>query len=196
MTRTDLRQILRCRRQQLTPEAHSKASLEICKRIQALGLIQARQKIAIYIAYGSEVNIMSLVHYAQTINADVYIPLLPKTGHILSFTALSADGYWQKNHLGIQEWISTQILPPQALDIVFTPLLGFDSQGNRLGQGGGYYDRSFAFLRQYDFKKPQLFGVAFDCQKLDNIPVEEWDIPLQGIITEALFYDKNTKNDL
>jgi 5-formyltetrahydrofolate cyclo-ligase len=188
MVRQHLRQILRRRRQQLSPETRFKASRHICERIKMLGLIQPSQKIAIYRAYGSEVDLSPLIGYAQQLKAEVYLPLLPTSGQILDFSALFTPGYWQKNVRGIEEWVGTHTLPPHALDLVFTPLLGFDSQGNRLGQGGGYYDASFAFLQQAERVKPRLFGVAFDCQKLAHLPAEAWDVPLEAVITEKTCY--------
>lgn len=188
MNRAALRQILRHRRQQLSLDTRHKASISICNRIQALALIYPHQKIAIYIADQSEVNILFLLPYLQNMQAEIYTPLLSPTGRVMSFTNLLSKGYWQTNHLGIQEWISEVTVPAQALDIVFTPMLGFDEYGHRLGQGGGHYDASFAFLHQNKVAKPQLFGVAFECQKVDSILVEKWDVPLQGIITEKSFY--------
>jgi 5-formyltetrahydrofolate cyclo-ligase len=65
-------------------------------------------------------------------------------------------------------------------DVVLMPLLGFDSAGTRLGYGGGYYDRTLAMLRN----KPRLVGFAFSVQKLDMIPREAHDIPLDAVVTE------------
>lgn len=191
MVRTNLRQRLHQRRQQLSSTACLQASTAICQRIQTLALIQPNQKIALYKAYGNEVDLTLLIPYLQTLGAEVYMPVLPPSGRILSFSTLSADGYWRKNIFGIEEWLGAPQLPPQAMDLVFTPVLGFDEQGNRLGQGGGYYDASFAFLHQALFEKPLLLGVAFDCQKMDDLPVEAWDVPLQAVITETTCYSRS-----
>ena len=191
MNRTELRQMLRYRRQQLSPVTRAEYSVAIYTRIKALALIQPKQKVALYTMCGSEVDIMPLVQYANVQRADIYLPLLPKTGRMMAFTALSKQGYWQTNQFGIKEWISAVTVPPEALDLVFMPLLGFDIQGNRLGQGGGYYDASFAFLPQLYSAKPLLFGVAFDCQRIDNIVTEAWDVPLHGVITERAYYGKS-----
>ena len=68
---------------------------------------------------------------------------------------------------------------PKQLDVVIVPLLAFDRQGNRIGMGGGYYDR---FLKKYP--AALKIGLAFELQKIENIPVEPHDVPLDAIITE------------
>ncbi|UYN98133.1 MAG: 5-formyltetrahydrofolate cyclo-ligase [Devosia sp.] len=73
-------------------------------------------------------------------------------------------------------------LAPRAVpDIVLMPLLGFDSEGTRLGYGGGYYDRTLASLD----KKPLLVGLAFAAQELPFIPREDHDVPLDAVVTET-----------
>jgi len=78
----------------------------------------------------------------------------------------------------------------EQLDAVLVPLLGFDQMGNRLGMGGGFYDRSFEFRIKSATKTPVLIGVAYDFQQLDNLPAEPWDVPLDIIITETGVIDR------
>lgn len=190
MNRGNLRQELRLRRQQLAPEVRYKASLDVCQRIIDLNLIQPEQKVAGYMACGSEISVAPLMEYARNVGAHVYLPQVPGSGRVLGFSALAAPGKWQKSAYGIQEWASTEIISPFDLDIVFTPLLGFDIQANRLGQGGGYYDASFAFLLQQGNASPRLFGVAYDCQQVETILRDDWDVPLHGVVTEKAYYGK------
>jgi len=75
----------------------------------------------------------------------------------------------------------SELAPRQEPDIILMPLLGFDSQGTRLGYGGGYYDRTLAHMN----KKPRLIGLAFAAQELDSIPRDSHDVPLDAVITEA-----------
>lgn len=100
-------------------------------------------------------------------------------------------GPWQpgqplvRNRYGIPE----PDLPPQALlepeqmDHVLLPLTGFDDRGHRLGMGGGYYDRSFAF-RRASAPPPRLIGIGYACQRVEALPVAEWDVPLDLVVTE------------
>ena len=75
----------------------------------------------------------------------------------------------------------SELAPKAEPDIVIMPLLGFDSQGTRLGYGGGYYDRTLAGMK----KRPKLIGLAFSAQELEHIPREAHDVPLDAIVTEA-----------
>ena len=74
------------------------------------------------------------------------------------------------------------------LDLVLVPLVGFDGAGNRLGMGGGFYDRSFAFLGQRRWRRPRLVGVAFDLQRVDRLPRRAWDVPLDAVASERGCY--------
>jgi 5-formyltetrahydrofolate cyclo-ligase len=64
------------------------------------------------------------------------------------------------------------------------PLVGFDKAGNRLGMGGGFYDRSFAFKQKRHSCQPKLIGLAHSIQQVDNLSVQGWDIPVDNIVTE------------
>ncbi|MEB2845761.1 5-formyltetrahydrofolate cyclo-ligase [Rhizobiales bacterium RZME27] len=73
------------------------------------------------------------------------------------------------------------VLDPQ---IMLVPLAAFDRSGNRIGYGGGYYDRAIHLMRQKG-GNPKLIGIAFDCQEVASVPVEPHDIRLDAILTES-----------
>lgn len=73
------------------------------------------------------------------------------------------------------------------LDIVITPLVAFDLNGHRLGTGGGYYDRTFEFLHKNNVKKPRIIGLAYSAQQAEFIPIDPWDIQMNGVLTEKEF---------
>jgi len=96
---------------------------------------------------------------------------------------------FRKNRFGIKEPISTDIISAEQLDIIFMPLVGFDSNKNRIGMGSGFYDRTLSFKKQQqNFKNPKLIGLAFDCQQVEQLEVQEWDVPLDVIITPSKIY--------
>ena len=76
-------------------------------------------------------------------------------------------------HLNVQN-----VLPLEQLDVIFTPLVAFDKQGNRLGMRGGFYDRTLQHWQQQRFIP---VGLAHQCQQVDALPVESWDMPLERI---------------
>ncbi|HSP32348.1 MAG TPA: 5-formyltetrahydrofolate cyclo-ligase, partial [Halomonas sp.] len=74
-------------------------------------------------------------------------------------------------------------LPAWVLDTLIVPLVGFDAKANRIGMGGGFYDRSLAFMRRPG-PSPTLIGVAHACQQVALLPVESWDVPLQAVVSD------------
>jgi 5-formyltetrahydrofolate cyclo-ligase len=75
------------------------------------------------------------------------------------------------------------------LDLVLMPLVAYDDAGNRLGMGGGFYDRTFSYLKYRSFwRKPLLIGVAYELQRLESLPARPWDVPLNGVATEKRLY--------
>ena len=89
------------------------------------------------------------------------------------------------NRYGIPEpdLAPASLIAPKDLALVLLPLLGFDRLGHRLGMGGGYYDRSFAF-RQGRAAPPTLIGVAYACQEIGMLERDEWDVPLDALANE------------
>lgn len=107
---------------------------------------------------------------------------LPVINHNhLQFAEYTLQSKLIPNQFKILEPEIKKIFPPEKLQIVFVPLLAFDLQGNRLGMGAGFYDRTFAFLKQ---NPPFLWGLAYDFQGMNELPIDDWDVKLNGIITE------------
>jgi 5-formyltetrahydrofolate cyclo-ligase len=93
-----------------------------------------------------------------------------------------------RNNIGIPEPARKFTCKPFALSLVLLPLVAFDSEGNRLGMGKGYYDRTFAFLRRSVRQRPALLGLAHECQKVDELEIAWWDVPLDGVVTDEAWY--------
>lgn len=181
-SRQQIRQLIRQRRQQLSHQQQHQASLQVCQ--QALQLIQQRkaQHIALYIAFDGELSTQPLIEQLWQQHKKVYLPVLHPfcQGHLL-FIAYQPDSQLIKNQFGILEpELNVQnILPTEQLDIIFTPLVAFDKAGNRLGMGGGFYDRTLQNWQQKNFIP---VGLAHRCQQVDKLPTESWDIPLADIL--------------
>jgi 5-formyltetrahydrofolate cyclo-ligase len=94
------------------------------------------------------------------------------------------------NRFGIPEpeLAPESLLPPEALALVVLPVLGFTRGGQRLGMGGGFYDRSFAFRRGAP-APPWLVGAAYAFQQLDALEAQDWDVPMDAIATEKEFIE-------
>jgi 5-formyltetrahydrofolate cyclo-ligase len=146
------------------------------------------QKIALYLANDGEINPNPIQNFLKSEGIVVYLPILDDKS--LKFEKLSNT--FKKNKFGINEPISdttTEALNAEQLDVIFVPLVGFDKHKNRIGMGGGFYARTLAFKKnQTKDSSPKLIGLAFDCQKVDKITVEAWDVPLNAVVTPTTTY--------
>lgn len=187
-----LRQQLRQARRNLTKREQVEASLGVCRQIINHSKFLSSQRIAVYFSNDGEVNLEPLIDAAWKMGKTLYLPVLHpiKQGELV-FMEYSPEQPMAKNRFGIPEPISHRdtSCPTWLLDLILTPLVGFDEAGNRMGMGGGFYDRSFAFLRtNIKPRKPKLFGLAHECQKVDRLATEAWDIPMDGIVTGRSVY--------
>lgn len=158
-------------------------------------------RIAFYLPVNNELDPSPLMVRAFNMKKHCYLPVLhPSQHNRLQFVAYKPDDELVTNRYGIQEpKINTQkLLSPAAFDLVLMPLVAFDLNGNRLGMGGGYYDRTFQFLksRRDRNRPPHLVGLAYEFQKLEAIPTEDWDVPLHKIVTETQIYYPTTNKEV
>ncbi|KXS37122.1 MAG: 5-formyltetrahydrofolate cyclo-ligase [Halomonadaceae bacterium T82-2] len=188
--RRALRRTLRQRRRALSPRQQRLASEALCRRLRRLPEMQRARRVALYLPNDAEIDATPLIAWLRRRGARVYLPVLrPLAENRLWFVHYHAATPMVSNRFGIREPDTrhgahhARQVPPWALDLVLMPLVGFDDQGNRLGMGGGFYDRSFAFTRQRR-PRPRLIGVAHDCQRVDALPVAGWDIPLDAIVSD------------
>ncbi|KHM44605.1 hypothetical protein PL71_19605 [Pseudoalteromonas distincta] len=147
--------------------------------------------IAIYLSNDGELDTSLLIKELWNLNHVVYLPIIhPFNGANLLFQRYEKNSPMRANRYGILEpkLNCSQICPLPALDYLLMPLVAFDKQGNRLGMGGGFYDRTLARLHEQNWQKPQLIGLAHECQKVDALPIESWDVPLETIITPDKTY--------
>ena len=147
--------------------------------------------IAIYLSNDGELDTSLLIKELWSLNHTVYLPIIhPFNGANLLFQRYEKNSPMRANRYGILEpkLNCSQICPLPALDYLLMPLVAFDKQGNRLGMGGGFYDRTLARLHEQNWQKPQLIGLAHECQKADALPIESWDVPLETIITPDKTY--------
>ena len=180
--RNQLRQQIRKTRANLTALQQQQAEDSITQ--QALSLIEAQnaQHIALYVSFDGEISTEKLIKTLWAQDKHVYLPALhPFNPNHLLFLRYLPDTPMLKNKFGIWEpKLNVQsVLPLEELDILFTPLVAFDKQGNRLGMGGGFYDRTLQNWRNSSFIP---VGLAHQCQQVEQLPTEAWDVPLHQIL--------------
>ena len=180
--RNQLRQQIRKTRANLTALQQQQAEDSITQ--QALALIEARnaQHIALYVSFDGEISTEKLIKTLWAQDKHVYLPVLhPFNPNHLLFLRYLPDTPMLKNKFGIWEpKLNVQnVLPLDELDILFTPLVAFDKEGNRLGMGGGFYDRTLQNWQNSSFIP---VGLAHQCQQVELLPTEAWDVPLHRIL--------------
>ena len=180
--RNQLRQQIRKTRANLTALQQQQAEDSITQ--QALALIEAQnaQHIALYVSFDGEISTEKLIKTLWAQDKHVYLPVLhPFNPNHLLFLRYLPDTPMLKNKFGILEpKLNVQnVLPLDELDILFTPLVAFDKQGNRLGMGGGFYDRTLQNWQNSSFIP---VGLAHQCQQVEQLPTEAWDVPLHRIL--------------
>ena len=188
-SRFDLRQKLRAARRALTPEQQDQAGRDLADVILRQSFLAESQHVALYLTNDGEINPAILVSKLWEQGKHCYLPVLGgDEGRNLAFAAYQPETPLIKNKYNIPEpeYKEEFAIRPQDLDLVLMPLTGFDEKGQRLGMGGGFYDRTFEFIRTGE--KPLLVGLAHECQKVPDIPAEHWDIPMFGIATNKNYY--------
>lgn len=196
LSRNQLRAELRQRRGKLTAQQQTRAAQQLCRQLAQHPVFRRAQHIALYQASDGEVDPQFLMREAQRRGKQVYLPVLacwPKTAMV--FQRLRANQQWEKNRFGIlqPQWCAADQRAVWALDAVFLPLVGFDQNGGRLGMGGGFYDRCFAALHQRDHLiTPQRIGLAHECQRVEQVPLAPWDVPLHAVVTDQQWYRVST----
>jgi 5-formyltetrahydrofolate cyclo-ligase len=183
--RQNIRNQIRQRRRALTPEQQQQSSLQIAERIATHPRILAAQNIAVFLSFDGELNTRPLIERLWQLSKQVYLPVLhPFSKGNLLFLHYTPETPLVHNRFNIlePELDVRHVLPLGSLDVVLTPLVAFDSAGQRLGMGGGFYDRT---LQNWQHRGPYPIGLAHDCQQVEQVPVEHWDIPLPEIVTPA-----------
>ncbi len=181
--RTELRKSLRAARSALSKSQVRNKSFSICT--QATTLVADAQHVATYYAFGAEVDLTVLMTARDACGQINYVPVaLPD--YQMQFAPVTNDTSVTINRYGIREPDADKstFVAGTALDAVLVPLVGFDPLCNRMGMGGGYYDRCFEHKAGID-NRPLLIGVAFELQCVDTVHPQEWDVPLDYVVTES-----------
>ena len=188
-----LRKQMRQQRQALSLEQQQAAAQQLCAQLTALSSVQAAQRIALYLVNDGEIDPSVFVQWALKRGVDCYLPVIGESKGSRSmdapmrFAVFHADSEFINNRFGIPEPVvaDSDLLEAAQLDLMLMPLVAFDDRGNRIGMGGGFYDRTLAFKAQQTYHQPPvLIGLAHAFQQLDQILPAAWDVPLDGIASD------------
>ena len=174
---------LRARRA-LSDEQRAAASRIICRSITSSREFQASESLGCFLPMHDEVDTREIIERAWRANKRVFVPILRGSAKML-FCQIEPDTELERDEFGIWEPVRGVLREAKRLDVIVTPTVAFDPDNNRIGMGSGYYDRCFAFLRnRQHWLRPKLIGVAYECQKVEKIEPNPWDIRLYRIVTE------------
>ena len=192
LSRPALRRKLRHARRQLTPAQQRLAARRLYRQLAQHPLFRRARHIALYLPNDGEIDPRLLLQAAQRRGKATYLPVLnpwPRTRMV--FQRIEPGEQLRRNRFGILEPVIRTARQRRvwALDLLLIPLVGFDEKGGRLGMGGGFYDRSLAYrAMRKKSHKPTLLGLAHECQRVDRLPLESWDVALQATVTDQGWY--------
>ncbi len=176
-----LRQEIRRQRRALSDAGRRREHAGMLRQLRGSGRFFKSRHIAAYLAFDGEVDTMPLIRMAWNLGKHVYLPVLDE--NTLKFHRVTPATTFRRNVFGIPEPERSGLTQRDAreLDLVFMPLVAFDMHGTRLGMGGGYYDRTFAFKSSR--RTPHLCGLAYEVQRVRQLERARWDIPLDSVLT-------------
>ena len=188
LSHDELRQRNRKLRADLDEKQLEMAADRLCHHILALDEYQQANRIAAYFAVNGEIGLSPVIDHALAHGKQVFLPNLEQQ-------ALRFSPYFHGQKMRINKFRlpepdvgDDQMLAPAELDLVLAPLVVFDAERNRIGMGGGFYDRSFEFRKQAGNSSPKLIGVAHELQKVAQLIPQEWDVRLDMVVSDETVY--------
>ncbi len=188
-----LRQNMRYKRRQLSAIEQQQHSLQLSQHIIHSQAYKKAQHIALYLSADGEADLSFLIqHLHSEVKKTAYLPVITsKKNSIMRFAPYAKNSPLKNNCFAIAEPVyeEQRLKNSQQLDLILAPLVAYDDQGYRIGMGGGFYDRALQHLITTKgiaqaHLKPIFMGVAHDFQGVRKLPVQQWDVALNALVTE------------
>jgi 5-formyltetrahydrofolate cyclo-ligase len=187
MAGANIRKQLRSQRRSLSAEQQILRSEKITSTLTSQSFFLRAKRVGIYLANDGEIDPAVIIDICHKSKKQCFLPAIhPLKINRLHFARYRRNSQLIANRYGILEPSikSSYLVAPWSLDLILMPLVGFDRQGNRLGMGGGFYDRTLAFKAQNQYPAPRLVGLAHSFQEIESISAQPWDIAVDHVITE------------
>ncbi|MBA2648800.1 MAG: 5-formyltetrahydrofolate cyclo-ligase [Legionella sp.] len=183
---TMMRNRIKNKRAKLSLAQQNLESLKVCTKISQMQCYKEANNIAYYQATFGEIHLESLWESAHAQGKICYFPAI-KADKTLLFLPATPTTPFKPNRFGIME---PDLSPDCAIELKYlhlmmVPLVAFDAHCNRLGMGGGSYDRTL-----YQQKTGFLLGVAYPFQQVEKISPHSWDIPMDAVVTSEAIYNR------
>ena len=189
MNKKSLRKEMLQKRSQLTKKEINMRSEIISSLLYKTEHYKKSKTIMAFINFGSEINTRYIIEHSIDLGKSVVIPVTEpeikklKVSKMLNYSELEIGHY---NILTPKDEF-LRFIDPNEIDLVLVPGLIFAKNGYRVGYGGGYYDRFFSNLKPNVVK----IGISFDLQVQDRVPTDQYDLPVDFILTEKRFIRVN-----
>ncbi len=190
-TSTSIRKQKRQQRRDLSFSTQKQHARQLSAQLTKLAEYRRSKHIACYLANDGEISADNIIEHAWKRNKTIYLPVLAPLKKTLYFAPYTQTCALNTNRFNI---IEPDVKPSQwrlawQLDLLLLPLVAFDESGNRMGMGGGFYDRTLAYRSNHQqWKKPHLIGLAHEIQKCKTLSAQAWDVPLEMVMTEKNCY--------
>lgn len=179
---------MRARRRNLSSAERQNRSRKLIRKLTSLREFRSARRIACYLPNDGEIDPTLLIERMEKHGKRCFLPILDTLRpRRLWFAPYTPGDPLIDNRFGIPEpsCPARQRVAAWCLDLLLMPLVAFDDSGNRLGMGGGYYDRTLAFLNhRKHWRRPRLIGMAYEFQHVDTLPRRSWDVPLNGVVSD------------
>ncbi|MCD7826870.1 MAG: 5-formyltetrahydrofolate cyclo-ligase [Clostridiaceae bacterium] len=180
MTKEEARKRGRQLRQQLDPESRAKKDRQIRERILSLPALEQAEVLFAFASYGTETDTIEMLRILlQQGKKRIALPRVKQKE--MEFYRIESMEQLRPGYQGILEPVSEELEVPQNV-LMLLPGLAFDRSRNRVGYGGGYYDR---YLERYHMAKIVTAAMAYDFQVVDQIEAAPFDIKPQIVITDT-----------
>lgn len=178
-----LRRRMRRRRRALNPVQQATAGSELSRHLLNTPLFRRSRVIAAYLASDHEIDLQPLFKAAWRAGKSLALPRVVGPGQ-MTFHQYRRGDRLIANRQGIFEPAAdARHIPWHELDLILVPLVAFDRRGNRLGMGGGFYDRAIMSDRRTGVAGKTI-GIAYSWQRLRRVPTDVWDQPMDWIFSE------------
>jgi len=183
MDKAALRKELLNRRRALNQKERAEKSQAIFKRLQTMAAYKTTKCVLVYASMADEVQTKSIIEDLNARGVDIYLPLILSD---TEFIPCKMTDETQKNRYGIDEPVPCETAQKGSgkIDLAICPGVGFDTNGNRIGFGKGYYDR---YLHGEKLTK---IGLAFETQMTDEIVMTKTDVPMDFVVTEKAVFER------
>lgn len=165
---------------EITPEQRTAAGREVCRSLQSIDAVGRARTILAFAPLRSEPDIGPLLESMRQGEQTVLLPRMRSDSDLMEAAPLTEPlETLERDQMGVRSPRSAEVVPLEQIDLVFVPGVAFDPWGQRLGRGGGHYDRLLSRVSQ-----AHLVGVCFDLAMCEKIPVEAHDRRVDRVVTE------------